>query len=140
MQSFLIGLFIVIFMSSAASADKPLIFHDAKTYKETQVIRHAENNKEKQSVKASTYDLNGDFIDEYIVKKFTPNQRLSNYTIVALENRIPITIGTFQAVKLLVSTKKTYGINNIIVYNDENNDFQTLTYAWNPNDFSYTAQ
>lgn len=81
-------------------------------------------------------DLNDDFIDEFIVKD-TSQKKMAIHYIVAYENRKPILIGEFQAQKLLISTKKDYGIKQLILYNNSYNDFSTQTARWDPDSFFY---
>ncbi|HPD83825.1 MAG: hypothetical protein R3D88_01540 [Alphaproteobacteria bacterium] len=92
----------------------------------------------------ATVDLNGDSLDEYIVKPkntdFCEQKKLCPYTIMAFQDFMPILIGKFDAHKIAISTKKTYGIQHIIVYNDLYNDYKTSTAIWNPSSFRFELQ
>ena len=136
---FLFFLALTLFSVSKANANEPLRFGEAGNYKENQILTHAQANIENPDLILSPFDLNGDFIDEYVVRTKNKEKSLYSYAILAFENNTPIIIGKFKAFNLLVSPKKSYGINNIIVYNDLNNDFRTFTSVWNPYEFSYSA-
>lgn len=117
------------------SAQESLRFNEAKDFKEQQIIK-----KFSHDALITKIDLNDDFIDEYILEKQTNNPKFKHYTVIALENRKPIKIGEFDAYKLLVDTKKRYGIKNLIIYNNPHNDFQSKTVIWDPYTFSYMIQ
>ena len=136
---FLFCLALTLFSVSKANAEETLRFREADNYKENQILTHAQANIENSDLILSPFDLNGDFIDEYVVRTQNKEKQLYSYAILAFENNTPIIIGQFKAFNLLVSSKKTYGINNIIVYNDLNNDFRALTSIWNPYEFSYNT-
>lgn len=136
---FLFCLALTLFSASTAHANETLRFREASTYKENQILAHAKSQIDSQDLILSSFDLNSDFIDEYVVRTQNKQKQLYSYAILAFENNKPTIIGRFNAFNLLVSPKKTYGINNIIVYNDLNNDFRTFTSAWNPYEFSYSA-
>lgn len=126
--------FALLFIPSAL-AQETLRFAEAKSYREQQITK-----KFSDGALIAKIDLNDDFIDEYILKKQTGKEILKHYTIIALENRKPIIIGKFDAHKLLVDTKKRYGIKHLIIYNNPHNDFQSKTAIWDPYTFSYVIQ
>ena len=136
---FLLCLALILLSVSKANANEILRFREANNYKENQILAHAQTNMERQDLILAKFDLNSDFIDEYVVRTQNKEKQLYRYAILAFENNKPIIIGRFKAFNLLVSPKKSYGINNIIVYNDLNNDFRTFTSVWNPYEFSYSA-
>lgn len=132
MQFFFIVLF--IFLSNAAHAQQPLTYYTPETRREKQAILL--NDNKGFIAKA---DLNNDLIDEYIVRDCEGTDFCQHF-IIAFKEFKPIKIGEFNAHKIVVSDKKTYGIQQLIVYNQQYNDFAFNTAIWNPFNFSYEFQ
>ena len=132
---FLLTLILLVSLHSSVLAQETLRFNENQSYKEQQIVQKFSRN-----ALIARIDLNDDFIDEYGLEKQTNNARLTHYVIIALENRKPIKIGEFHAHKLLVDTKKRYGIRRLIIYNNPHNDFQSKTATWDPYTFSYVIQ
>lgn len=130
---------------NASLAEEKLRFEPAKSYKDRQVLNFttdlAESNV-KNYVLAHT-DLNNDAIDEYIIKPASiadcSQKPLCPIIVVAFQEHKPILIAQFDAHKILISNKKTYGIRDIIVYNNRYNDFQFQTLNWSPYSFQYES-
>lgn len=143
------GLFLFISLllicSPSARANEYLRFKEAETRNEIRAIEFIAQQKNQQlhAYKIAPIDLNDDFIDEYIVTLNNPQKCNKNnlclYYFVALSDHKPINIGQFDAHKILISSKKSYGIHDIIVYNDAYNDFKNIKARWNPFNFSYQA-
>lgn len=131
----LLTLAFILSFQLPASAQESLRFKAYEGFKEQQITK-----KFSPDALIATIDLNDDFIDEYILEKQTNNPKFKRYTVIALENRKPIKIGEFDAYKLLVDTKKRYGIRNLIIYNNPHNDFHSKTALWDPYTFSYVIQ
>lgn len=137
-------LFIAIFLLPVASmAAETLRFRNAESYKERQIITFVEKTNKTNGIPylIATIDLNNDAIDEYIVKpastKNCINRPLCTHQVAAFRDRKPILLGEFDAHKMLISDKKSYGIKNIIVYNVPYNDFKSETAIWNPFNFRF---
>ena len=130
---------------TTALALENLRFKQAQSYKQVQMIDFIINHTENSEIPyvLAEIDLNGDSIDEYIIKPESgancPAFPLCPYYVTAFQKHDPIIIGKFNAHKMLISDKKTYGIRQIIVYNTPHNDFTSKTSSWNPYDFSYEA-
>jgi hypothetical protein len=120
------------------NADDKLRFQDAENYKQNQIIDFVKTKTRNSLIEfhLAPIDLNDDLIDEYVVKPHNINDCANaplclNY-IVAFKARKPILLGQFDAHKILVSNKKTYGVRDLIVYNVNRNDFKYDTAHWNP--------
>ena len=128
-----------------AFALENLRFKQAKSYKQVQMIDFIINHTENTEIPylLAEIDLNGDAINEYVIKPesktYCPALPLCPYYVTAFQEHEPIIIGKFNAHKMLISDKKTYGIRQIIVYNVPHNDFTSKTASWNPYSFSYGA-
>ena len=144
MKHLALTLFIFLtYIPFPAHAFESLRFQEADSYKENQILDFIKTqNKTAQDIyHLAPFDLNNDAIDEYIIKpksaKNCPQAPLCPYQIVAFQERQPILIGSFDAHKILISDKKTYGIRHIIVYNQRHNDFKTAIAVWNPFSFRF---
>lgn len=134
---------IIFITSSPANAKEILHFSKPKNHKENKAIEFTSKNKQGSApaYEIAKIDFNNDLIDEYVIKPKGRDKctqaNLCTYTLVALQDYNPFKIGEFNAHKLLILDKKTYGIRDIIVYNDSYNDFKNITARWNPFTFSY---
>lgn len=136
--------FLLIFVTfSNAYAQQGLKFGPATTYKQKQIIEFvtAQAPESNQKYALAAVDLNDDAIDEYIVRpesaQLCPKKPLCPYQIIAFQDHKPISIGAFDAHKILILDKKTYGIRHIIVYNQSHNDYAHETAIWDPFTFRY---
>ncbi len=142
-HAFIITFLFLSSLSPHALAKEQLRFKEAQNKREYSALRviSQSSSQNKNSFKIAAIDLNNDFIDEYIVTpnspQFCDKNRLCPYHIIAFAKDDALLIGRFDAHKILISDKKTYGIRNIIVYNDTYNDFQNKTARWNPFSFTY---
>ena len=125
------------------NANEKLRFQPPVSYKENKVLKFAASarNFNREEVVIASTDLNNDAINEYIItpqnSDFCKQNKLCPYIIVAFQNHKPIEIGQFDAHKILISNKKSYGIRQIIVYNNAYNDFKYITAIWNPFSFRF---
>lgn len=133
----------LFFLPQASFANESLRFSAAQGRKEKAVVAFVQNLRKTPQTPylVAQNDLNDDAINEYILRpestNFCPNAPLCSHMIVAFENYQPILIGQFDAHKILLSSKKTYGIRDVIVYNQSHNDFKTTTATWDPFSFRY---
>lgn len=146
MKYLALSLFILnLLLPQKAFATESLRFKQAQSYKQVQMIDFIINHTENTEIPyvLAEMDLNGDAIDEYIIRpesdEYCPALPLCPYYVTAFQKHEPIIIGQFNAHKMLISDKKTYGIRQIIVYNIPHNDFTFETSSWNPYRFSYEA-
>lgn len=134
---------IVFLMPNIARAEERLRFKAAENYKDRQIVSFVQKLAESPSViyALAHTDLNNDAIDEYIVKPAQssdcPDKPLCPYAVIAFQDRKPILLGQFDAHKMLISNKKTYGVRGIIVYNNHHNDYQSKTASWSPHSFQF---
>ena len=137
-------LILILTLPTKVSANDSLRFQAPVSYKEKQVVTLALSEQENlpPPLWLAKIDLNNDAIDEYVVRaKNTDNctsNKLCSHVIIVFQDHKPIKIGHFDAHKILISNKKSYGIRQIIVYNDAYNDFKNVTARWNP--FSFTFE
>jgi len=128
-----------------AFASEKLRFVEPESFKDKQIVDFIAKSSETSTDEyiLAHIDLNNDAIDEYIVKpklvQNCPKAPLCPYSIMAFENRLPISLKQFDAHKILISNKKTYGVRGIIVYNDFYNDFKFKTFNWSPYSFQYES-
>ena len=88
-------------------------------------------------------DLNNDGIDEMIFRQqSTACETRSNciYLVAGVSRKQPILLATFKARKIGISEEKSYGVKKILVYDEKQNDFQYITYVWDPYKSSFAAQ
>ena len=135
--------FSLFLLSSTLSANERLNFQQPDSFKENQISNFikSQKNASDSPYLLAAIDLNGDFIDEYILRPQNSNDceqaKLCPYYIAAFQDRAPILIGQFDAHKIVIYNKKTYWIRQIIVYNDLYNDFKTATAIWDPFSFRF---
>lgn len=131
-------LFIFFSSFSSAFAGERLRFQAIETNKENRILDFAQKKVGQPSnqPEIAKKDLNNDVIDEFIVR-YNCGQRSCNHLIIALQELNPIIIGQFDAHKILISQKKTYGIYDLIIYNSQYNDFTNDIARWNPFLFQY---
>lgn len=140
---FLITAIIFPLICNAAWAQSVLKFRAPEGIKETRLLSHIKKTHQLPDIKynIAPTDLNNDLINEYIIKPASKRNCDENplcpYYVIALQERDPIILGKFNAHKIVVSSKKTYGVQDIIVYNDLYNDFKTKTATWHPYEFKY---
>ena len=127
--------------SGKALANEALQYHSPDSYKENQVKELISKQNQSFTYVLAPVDLNGDAVDEFVVRPENPeacsDKPLCPYHIVAFKEQEPIIIGDFLAHKLLISDKKSYGIRDIIVYNQKSNDYEHVTAAWDAYYFYY---
>lgn len=137
------ALFLLSFLSffdiSTAYANERLRFQAIETAKEKQILNYASSiHKETLSTpQIAKIDLNGDLLKEFIIRPSCSTKRLCPHIIIALQDLKPVILGQFDAHKMLISYNKTYGIRDIILYNDLHNDFKSQTIRWSPFFFEY---
>lgn len=78
-------------------------------------------------------DLNGDGIDEFILKNATCSQaNLCDFTIAADSGDSLIALGEIKAITLLLGNGYSSGIRNILAFQNDLNDFDYELYVWEP--------
>lgn len=123
-----------------AQAQLTLSFKTPLNYKELQAAAKAkEEIGGNVPLLLANADLNDDFIDEYIVKPSNcQQQQLCDHKLIGFKAREPIILGEFDAHKIIILSKKDYGVKRLHVYNKSNNDFSFQTAVWNPVQYKYT--
>ena len=88
-------------------------------------------------------DLNNDGIKEVIFRQTSPACEAASdcpHILAGISNKQPVMLAAFRARKIGISGEKSYGVYNILVYNQKQNDFQYITYIWSPFTSSFQAQ
>jgi len=125
---------ILLLYSNQALAQKSLNFRDAETFKEKQALAllHPAPHM------LARVDLNGDFIDEYVVRpRNCVVGSLCSHGIIAYEDGNPLIIGEFATRKILLLPEKTYGIHHLRIFNQALNDFAYQDAVWSPHNFRF---
>lgn len=78
-------------------------------------------------------DLNNDSISEYILITDTLNE----FEIIAIKDDLPVSLGTIDALKLMVSHDQTHGVRSLLVFSDPKNDYDYDVYKWDAINSSY---
>lgn len=139
-------LIIILAFPTKVSANDSLRFQVPVSYKEKQVVQFVLSKQDNfpSPLWIAKIDLNNDAIDEYVIRAQNTDNcasgKLCRHVIIAFQDHKPINIGQFDAHKILISNKKSYGIRQIIVYNDAYNDFKNITASWNPFSFTFEVQ
>ncbi len=122
-----------------ASAQQTPVFGAAVTYKENQIIQFVSQLPgQNNDYTLAKVDLNDDALDEYIVKPSRCSiKTMCPHHIVAFKNRQPILLLDIIAYKIKLSDKTTYGILDLIIYNQKHNDFLSKNFGWNPYSYRY---
>lgn len=86
-------------------------------------------------------DLNGDDVPEYIVRLtdtyFMCNNMGCHHGVVAVDENGVTRLGYFQYAELDVSTEKTAGVKDLLVYDNPLNDFAPTVYKWDNESSEY---
>lgn len=128
---------------SPAYANEVLNFKRPKNYKERLVIDFINQQAKTPPISylIAPIDLNNDFINEYIIKPTSPNFCASltfcPHKIIALPQYKPLLIGDFRAHHIIVEDSHAYGVRNLKIYDNKDNNFTFSTARWNPFSFSY---
>lgn len=141
---FLLTLTTLCFAAPVMAAER-LNFRD--TVKDTREESVVALLTEKGTLKAdmpfqiAAIDLNGDGVDEWIVRQeTTPDcapQANCTFAVAGLSEKKPVLLGRIAARKIAVTADKTYGINRLAVYNNAKDDFAFETYVWRPELFAF---
>lgn len=84
-------------------------------------------------------DLNGDGIDEHILKRKSCKTSVSTCTFIIIaekDDRI-LLLSKISAKNLMVDGKVTYGIKNLLAFNSDRNDYKYDIYMWSPKEKLY---
>lgn len=124
----------------ARAADNVLVFKDGAAItdiREQQTIEMLQAEKllftDLPFTIAAT-DLNGDGIDEWLIRQDTESNCKTNATchffVAALSQNKPIVIGNITAGKVALMDTKLYGVTRLAVYSNPTDDFDFEQYVW----------
>lgn len=93
-------------------------------------------NEQNSTFEVAHTDLNEDGIEEIVLKDTTNNCAVTksscNYHILAKKSIGEfILLGKIEAKKLLIGQEYTHGVRNILIYDNDENDYKYKIYAWN---------
>ena len=91
------------------------------------------------SYNIATADLNNDGLDEYILKQLdcTQAQAFCNYIVLAEKNNEIIELSNIKAKNILISGTYTYGIKDILAFQNTINDYDFDIYMWSSKEKMY---
>ena len=141
-QVFLLTLLYVFLLPKCGFALEALKFEE--DYSTTLKFQIDQFLKNETGTNASEYliadvDLNGDGIDEHILKRKTCKTPVSTCTFIIIaekEDRI-LLLSKISAKNLMVDGKVTYGIKNLLAFNSDRNDYKYDIYMWSPKEKLY---
>jgi len=139
---------ILICFALPALAGQPLIFRSkVKDVREQSVLDYLAGLRwldQKLPFTMAGTDLNGDGVDEWIIRQdISPtceSDASCQYLVVGLTEREPVLLGDFAARKVGIADEKQYGVRNLLVYNEKNDDFAVKTYVWTPAEAAFRPQ
>ena len=125
----------------AAHAAQPVIFKPVQTFPaKSALVDFIATIEGFTSTNAdiAQVDLNNDDMYEYIVKntRCTPAKGC-DYRVIAQSNDDFTLIGKFSGKNISISDKQTHGIRDILVYNQNLNDYQHNTLKWDMQNMQY---
>ncbi|MGN7439108.1 MAG: hypothetical protein ACTHOO_10760 [Alcanivorax sp.] len=87
----------------------------------------------------ATVDLNNDGVSEHILKRKSCNTPVSTCTfiIIAEKGDRILLLSKISAKNLMVDGKVTYGVKNLLAFNDDMNDYEYDIYMWSPKEKLY---
>jgi hypothetical protein len=139
---------ILVFIPLPVMAESLLIFREQiKGPREAEVLAMLEASGKYMPdfpFQIAAFDLNGDGVDEWIFRQdresgCEPNASCT-YLILGLSEKKPIILGDISARKIELADQKTYGVRNLHVYNDRNDDFAYTSYVWTPENRAFLPQ
>ncbi len=84
----------------------------------------------------ATADLNGDGVDEWIVREdkdpTCADTAACRFFVVALKNKAPHLLTKLYAGNIGLLDQKLYGVRSLAVYNKPQDDFSFARYHWKP--------
>lgn len=93
------------------------------------------------SLEIAPADLNGDGLAEYILKdKNCAAEAQCRYTILAETQNGFLQLGQTQAKNLMLGDDTVQGVRNLMVFQNDTNDFDYALYTWQPEAASYNRK
>jgi hypothetical protein len=132
------GIFLLSLSASTVPAAERLSFSATLT-ESTKKILAEESLTGAAAAKA---DLNGDGMDELILKKGVCPKApaLCTFIPVAETDGRAVKLGEIQARALLLGNGHRNGVRNILAYNSAVNDYEYQLYVWDPARARYTGE
>ncbi len=84
-------------------------------------------------------DLNADGIEEYILKRKTcvQNKVVCTHFILASQNEKIRLLSSIRAKHIIVSSTVNYGVNDLLIFESDINDYDFDIYMWSPREKMY---
>ena len=125
---------LAIFSPTLSYANEALVFNTDRLLKSSALTleRFLGDNFDQYDI--AHIDLNGDGADEYITKNkdCSSKEGFCSYNIFGLNNSSVYKLGTLEAHTLMISDQRSYGIRQLIAYQNPINDFDYSIYRWDP--------
>tara|TARA_R110001592_G_scaffold16881_14_gene71715 strand:+ start:3332 stop:3814 length:483 start_codon:yes stop_codon:yes gene_type:complete len=96
-------------------------------------------NTDSSQFSIASFDLNGDGVQEHILRRKSCNLEENDCThIIIAEKRDRILLlSKIRARRLMVDSKSSYGIKNLLAFKNELNDYNFDIYMWSPKEKLY---
>ncbi len=96
-------------------------------------------NNDISEYEISGIDLNGDGIDEHVLKskKCDADNNQCNYLIIAEKRDEIILLSEIKAGNIIIGGTSSYGIKDILVFKNNINDYNFDIYIWSPEQKMY---
>ena len=138
----------VLYPALAHASYIPLVFTQDISEINTNALQsymqeHKALNISADAIEIAKIDLNGDHIEEIVLRDKLCAQKnaMCAYTVLAQQHIGQfIALASLEAKEFVISTQKTAGIHDIVVYNALRNDYTHNTYVWNPVAQTYKAK
>ena len=126
---------------SYAQAAESLRFDAPLAYSSTEKIKSFTVNELSSPLEkfdlAGT-DLNGDGLHEFIVRaKMCERAPLCDYFILGEAKNTMINLGKIEAAYILLGNDYAHGVRNLLVFDNQENDFDFQLYTWDPEQSLY---
>lgn len=91
-------------------------------------------NTDMKNYQVAEVDLNGDALSEYILrqKKCYGNEKLCSFLILAESRGNIVLLGKFRARNLALGKTYTSGVQDILAFQSDNNDYGYDIFIWDP--------
>lgn len=129
----------------AAQETKPRLRASSDDIREKQALAFLEDQKDlfpDLPFTVANVDLNNDGIDEWIVRQETTSNCVATtsckFLIAGLDkDKKPALIAKIDAANLNIRNTEMYGVLDLSVYSNPNNDLEATRYSWDPYKSTY---
>ncbi len=141
----LIFLFSIAPVAHAAQETKLRLRAPSDDLREKQVMAYLEDQKilvGDLPFTVANLDLNNDGIDEWIFRQETTSNCTATasckFLVAGLDkNKKPLLIAQIDAARINIRDDEMYGVRDLSVYKNPNNDLEASRYSWTPQQSTY---